>query len=53
MNWQLIAPALEAALYPTLLAAVAILLSQPRRVRSRWPRARTSACASAGARGIS
>ena len=33
MNWQLIALALEAALYPTLLAAVVILLSQPRRVQ--------------------
>jgi len=32
MDWQLLLLALEAALYPTLLAAVVILLAQPRRV---------------------
>src|SRR4051794_9430502 len=31
MEWQLLFLALDAALYPTLLAAVVILLSQPRR----------------------
>ena len=31
IEWQLLVLALEAALYPTLLAAVVILLSQPRR----------------------
>src|SRR3954465_15856732 len=31
MEWQLLVLALDAALYPTLLAAVVILLSQPRR----------------------
>jgi hypothetical protein len=31
VQWQLLLLALEAALYPTLLAAVVILLSQPRR----------------------
>ncbi len=32
MDWQLLLLAFEAALYPTLLAAVVILLSQPRRI---------------------
>ncbi len=32
MDWQLLLLALEAALYPTLIAAVVILLNQPRRV---------------------